>query len=64
MSQLPLPLPTNRAFMVQFLVQPPWAPISWDRRVEHVVLGQMTHFHALAELLAFVRRVLAGVPAP
>ena len=64
MSQLPPPLPTNRAFVAQFRAQPPWVPMSWDRRVEHVASGQMTHRHALAELLAFIRRVLAGVPAP
>jgi hypothetical protein len=29
-----------------------------------MVSGQMTHFHSLAELLAFIRRVLAGAPAP
>jgi hypothetical protein len=28
-----------------------------------VVSGQMTHFHSLEELLAFMRRVLAGVQA-
>jgi hypothetical protein len=38
--------------------------MNWDGRVEHVVAGQMTHCHALAELLAFICRVLAGVPAP
>jgi hypothetical protein len=64
MSQLPLPLPTNRAFVVQLRAQPPGAPFAWDRRVEHVVSGQMTHCHALDELLAFIVRVLAGVPAP
>ena len=64
MSQLPLPPPTDRAFVVQFWAQPPWAPMSWDGRVKHVVSGQMTHFHALAELLAFICSVLAGVQAP
>jgi len=64
MSQPQLPLPTNRTFMVQLRAQPSWAPMSWDGRVKHVVSGQMTHFHALAELLAFIRRVLAGVPVP
>jgi hypothetical protein len=63
MPQLPPPLPTNRAFVVQFRAQPPWAPMSWEGRVEHVVSGQMTHFHSLEELLAFIRRVLAGVQA-
>ena len=42
----------------------PGAPLAWDGRVEHVVSGQMTHFHSLDELLAFICRVLAGVPAP
>ena len=64
LPQLPLPLPTNRAFVVQLRAQPPGAPLSWDGRVEYVVSGQMTHFHSLEELLAFIRRVLAGVQAP
>ena len=59
-----LPLPTNRAFVVLLRAQPPGAPLCWDGRVEHVVSGQMTHCHALDELLAFIVRVLAGVPAP
>ena len=54
MSQLPPPLPTNRAFVVQLRAQPPWTLMSWDGRVKHVVSGQMTHFHSLAELLAFI----------
>ena len=52
MPQLPPPLPTNRAFVVQLRAQPPGAPMAWDGRVEHVVSGQMTHFHSLEELLA------------
>jgi hypothetical protein len=64
MSQLPLPLPTNRAFVVQLRAQPPGAPFVWDGRVEHVVSGQATHFHSLDELVAFISRVLATVPAP
>jgi hypothetical protein len=39
-------------------------PMAWEGRVEHVVSGQVTHFHALEELLAFVRQVLAGVLRP
>jgi hypothetical protein len=39
-------------------------PVIWDGRVEHVVSGQMTHFHSLEELAAFIKRVLASVPAP
>jgi hypothetical protein len=64
MSQPPLPLPTNRAFVVQLRAQPPGAPLSWDGRVEHVVSGRMTHFHSLDELLGFMRRVLTEVSVP
>ena len=64
MSQLPPPLPTNRAFVVLLRAQPSGEPFTWDGRVEHVVSGQMTHFHSLDELLAFICRVLAGVQAP
>jgi len=64
MPQSPLPLPTDRAFVVWFRAQPPGAPFAWDGRVEHVVSGQMTHFHSLEELVAFLNRVLAGRPAP
>jgi hypothetical protein len=64
MSQPPLPLPTNRAFVVQLRAQPPGAPLAWDGRVEHVVSGQKTHFHSLEELLACIGRILAGLSAP
>jgi hypothetical protein len=64
MPQLPLPLPTDRAFVVWLRAQPLGAPLAWDGRVEHVVTAQVTHFHSLEELLAFISRVLAGVPAP
>ena len=64
MPQLPLPLPTNRAFVVQLRIQLSGASLVWDGRVEHVVSGQMTHFHSLEELVAFISRVLAGLPAP
>jgi len=61
MPQPPLPLPTDRAFVVWLRAQPPRAPLAWDGRVEHVVSGQLTHFHSLDELAAFIRRVLAEV---
>ena len=64
MPQLPLPLPTDRAFVVWLRDQPPGAPFAWDGRVEHVVSGQVTHFHSLEELVAFLSRVLACGPAP
>jgi hypothetical protein len=57
-------LPTNRAFVVQFRAQPSDASRGWEGRVEHVVSGQMTHFHALEELLAFIRRILTDVQTP
>jgi len=64
MPQLSQSLPTNRAFVVWFRAQPPGAPLAWDGRVEHVVSGQVMHFHSLEELVAFINRVLAGLPAP
>ena len=64
MPELFLPLPTNRAFVVQLRAQLPGGPLAWDGRVEHVVSGQMTHFHSLEDLVAFISRVLARVPAP
>ena len=39
----------------------PGVPFAWDGRVEHVVSGQVTHFHTLEELVAFISRVLAEV---
>ena len=53
-------LTTKHAFLIQFRVQPQrvsW----WEGRVEHVVSGQVTHFHALEELLTFMQNVLDGV---
>jgi hypothetical protein len=35
--------------------------VTYDGRVEHVVSGQVAHFHSLAELLAFMTRVLTDV---
>jgi hypothetical protein len=53
-------LPTNRAFLVQFRIQSTGAS-PHAGRVEHVVSGQVTRFHSLEELLAFMIRVLADV---
>jgi len=64
MPQFPLPLPTNRAFVVQLRAQPPGTLFAWEGRVDHVVSGQTTHFHSLEELVAFISRVLAGVQTP
>jgi hypothetical protein len=54
-------LPTNHAFLVQLRAQSPGSPMAWEGRVEHVVSGQVTHFHALEELLTFMQHVLDGV---
>ena len=54
-------LPTNHAFLVQFRAQSLETPMAWEGRVEHVVSGQVTHFHALEELMTFMQHVLAGV---
>jgi hypothetical protein len=59
MSQVPLP--TNRAFVIQFRTQPPETPLAWEGRVEHLVSGQVARFHSSEELLAFIRRVLTEV---
>jgi hypothetical protein len=59
-------LPTNRAFLVQFRTQPTGAS-PYEGRVEHVVSGQVTRFHSLEELLAFMISVLTdvqGQPGP
>jgi hypothetical protein len=57
-------LPANHAFLVQFRTQSPEVPMAWEGRVEHVVSGQVTHFHAVEELLTFMQHVLAGVRRP
>jgi hypothetical protein len=54
-------LPTNHAFLIQFRVQSSASPMAWEGRVEHVVSGQVTHFHVLEELLTFMQNVLDGV---
>jgi hypothetical protein len=51
-------LPANRAFVVQFRAQHTGALPTYDGRVEHLVSGQVTRFHSLEELLAFMTRVL------
>ncbi|MGH8072389.1 MAG: hypothetical protein ACRERE_45575 [Candidatus Entotheonellia bacterium] len=51
-------LPANRAFVVQFRAHSTGALPSWEGRVEHLVTGQVTRFHSLEELVAFMSRVL------
>ena len=52
------PLSVHRAFVVQLRAE---ADVAHGRvlgRVEHVASGQVTHFHSVEELLAFMARVL------
>jgi hypothetical protein len=60
-SQSEPSLPTNRAFLVQFRTPSTGASSSYEGRVEHVVSGQVTRFHSMEELVAFMMRVLADV---
>jgi hypothetical protein len=53
--------PTNRAFVVQFRVQPTGASPSYAGRVEHLVSGQVARFSSLEELQAFMMQVLSDV---
>ncbi len=52
------PLSVHRAFVVHFRTNTDIAHGQIVRRVEHVVSGESTHFDSLAELLAFMARVL------
>ena len=54
-------LPTNRAFVIQFRVQPTDPALSWEGRVEHLSSGQVLRFHSHEELLAFLAQVLTEV---
>jgi hypothetical protein len=56
-------LPRARVFVVQFYDQPPETSLAWEGRIEHLVSGQMAHFHSSEALLAFLRRILTEVPA-
>ena len=51
-------LPAQQAFVVQLGATADVAQGCLEGRVEHVVSGQATQFHTLAELLAFMARVL------
>jgi hypothetical protein len=52
-------LPPERAFVVQFCADTGLDMTYMTGRVEHVVSGQVGHFHSLATLLSFITRVLA-----
>lgn len=50
-------LPTDCAFVVQLPASTNIPERQLAGRVEHVVLGQSTHFRSLEELLAFIAQV-------
>jgi hypothetical protein len=52
-------LPPERAFVVQFYADTGLDMTHMTGRVEHVVSGQVGHFHSLVTLLSFITRVLA-----
>jgi hypothetical protein len=51
-------LPPERAFVVQFYADTGLDTTHMAGRVEHVVSGQVGHFHSLGTLLTFITRVL------
>jgi len=51
-------LPPERAFVVQFYAETGVDAMHMSGRVEHVVSGQVSHFHSLATLLSFIHVVL------
>ena len=63
MTQLPRPLPANRAFVVQFRAQPSGEPFRWEGRVEHLTSGQTARFASQDALQAFITRVLSEISA-
>jgi hypothetical protein len=57
-NRRPAWLPPERAFVVQFYADTMLDTAHMVGRVEHVVSGQVGHFHSLATLLFFITRVL------
>ncbi|MFQ5937311.1 MAG: hypothetical protein ACE5LB_12985 [Acidiferrobacterales bacterium] len=55
------PPSVHRAFVVQFGAETNMTEGCITGRVEHVASGHATQFHSLADLLAFITRVLAQV---
>jgi hypothetical protein len=51
-------LPAEHAFVVQLAATADVAQGRLEGRVEHVLSGHATQFHTLAELLAFMARLL------
>ena len=57
------PLSPYRAFVVQFCTTAGQTPGDFAGRVEHMTSGQAMRFSSPEELVAFMVRVLAQVPA-
>jgi hypothetical protein len=57
-------LPPERAFVVQLYADTALDAPHLAGRVEHVVSGQVGHFHSLATLLSFITRVLVEGEPP
>ena len=51
-------LPPERAFVVQFYADTGLDTTHMTGRIEHVVSGQVGHFHSMATLLSFITCVL------
>lgn len=58
------PITIHRAFIVHFRRNSDVARSQLAGRVEHLVSGQAAHFDNLAELLAFIQRILSRQRAP
>jgi len=57
-------LPPERAFVVQLQAAPDGAAELFAGRAEHVASGEAARFGSVAELVAFVRQVLASDAMP
>jgi hypothetical protein len=57
-STLEAPLSPHWAFVVQLRQGTALTPEGLHGRVEHIVSGQVSQFHSLEDMLAFMARVL------
>jgi hypothetical protein len=58
-AALPAPLSPHWAFVVQLRQGTPLTPTGMQGRVEHLSSGKATTFRSLAELRAFMERIVA-----
>ena len=56
-------LPSNRAFVVQLRCDAAVEQEDFRGRVEHLNSMQAVHFESVEELMAFITRVVAALPA-